>query len=504
MIATSPRRTPASTGSTGWPGRTAAPPTTSWTPCKGSPVTWSPRRRRVRSGATTVRGSRAFDGDPNTGWVPGRAIDGEWLSASFDKERTLSRVVIEQPEKATGWVSEADIFVDGRRVATTQLTRGRVEVALPPTQATTVRLQVTAHEGEGFPVVSEVDLDGARVSSDSKAAAQRCVTIGTIDDDPVRVRLVGGVDGEDQRLVAGCEPLELGPGEHRLRSLPGWTADSLVLRDSQGEEARAGAPGPGVTVDRRSSSSYRVGAGSADSPYLLVVGQNVNAGWRATMDGEPLGPPVVVDGYAMGWWVRTSTPTCSRSTTPRRDPPTSRWRPRVAPSSSPRGCSSSLDVFVVRRRHRWRRRHRRLWSPGGGSRWRRRGLEWGGWFSSCSGVVCSRAARAGGGRRRGRVERDPGPRAADPASAVRGRHGAGPGGVGARQSLAVGRGSPQLVLANPAPSVLVVLSLVLLVVGSWRDADRDGGPAPGTPTPTRLRLKPRPASRPRLGAPRPS
>jgi arabinofuranan 3-O-arabinosyltransferase len=41
-----------------------------------------------------------------------------------------------------------------------------------------------------------------------------------------------------------------------------------------------------------------------------------------------------------------------------------------------------------------------------------------------------------------------------------------------------GEVSPQLVLANPAPSVLVVLSLVLLVVGSWRDAGPDDDPAP--------------------------
>ena len=50
-----------------------------------------------------------------------------------------------------------------------------------------------------------------------------------------------------------------------------------------------------------------------------------------------------------------------------------------------------------------------------------------------------------------------------------------------------GEVSPQLVLANPAPSVLVVLSLVLVVVGSWRDADPDDGPAPpldAVPTPT--------------------
>jgi arabinofuranan 3-O-arabinosyltransferase len=425
-------------------------------------------------GATTVRSSRAFDGDRNTGWVPGRAIDGEWLSASFDKERTLSRVVIEQPDKATGWISAADIYVDGRRVATTTLTHGRVEVALPQTRATTVRLQVTAHEGEGFPIVSEIGLDGARVSSDSTAAAKRCVTIGTIDDDPVRVRLVGGVDGEGQRLMAGCEPLQLGPGEHRLRSLPGWTADSLVLRDSQGERTQAGAPGPDVTVDRKSSSSYRVEAGSADSPYLLVVGQNVNPGWRATMDGDPLGPPVVVDGYAMGWWVRDLGPHVFDVEYSPQGPSD------IAMATSGGALILASGLLLVPGRG--------LGAPSspnpaehgvGGSRRRRRGLEWGGWFlfalgcgvfAGLPGLVAGVAVAVWS------VFRAPAPRTLLRLSVV--------AMVLAPVAWVVGNlsrwgeVSPQLVLANPAPSVLVVLSLVLLVVGSWRDADPDDDPAP--------------------------
>ena len=77
-----------------------------------------------------------------------------------------------------------------------------------------------------------------------------------------------------------------------------------MLRDTRGEAPVRGPSGPELRVDRRSSSSYRITAPAATEPYLLVVGQNVHPGWRATMDGEDLGAPVVVDGYAMGWWVR--------------------------------------------------------------------------------------------------------------------------------------------------------------------------------------------------------
>ncbi len=430
-------------------------------------------------GATTVRGSRAFDGDPNTGWVPGRAIDGEWLSASFDQERTLTQVVIEQPEKATAWVSEADIIVDGRRVATTTLTRGRVEVAVPETQASTVRLQVVAHEGEGFPIVSEVDLGGARMSSDPEAAAKRCVTVGTIDDEPVQVRLVGGVDGEGQRLFAGCEPVRLGPGEHRLRSRPGWTTDSLVLRDSQGEAAQPGRSGPVVDVDRKSSSSYRVDAGAADSPYLLVVGQNVNAGWRATMDGDPLGPPVVVDGYAMGWWVRDLDPHVFEVEYSPQGPSD------IAMATSGGALLLASGLLLVPGRPLG---DRPLPSPSpssptpvegavGGRRQRRRGLQWGGWFLfalGCGVFAGLPGLVAGAGVALWSVTGAPAPRTLLRLSVV--AMVLAPVAWVLGNLSRWGEVSPQLVLANPAPSVLVVLSLVLVVVGAWRDADPDDSP----------------------------
>ena len=433
-------------------------------------------------GSPTVRASRAFDGDRNTGWVPGRAVDGEWLDATFDQQRTVSRVVIEQPEQAATWVSEAHLFADGRQVATAKLSRGRVEVAFPPTRATTLRLQVEAHEGGGFPNVSELTIDGVRVTSDPAGAADRCVPIGTIDDRPVRVRLVGGVDGDGPRLVAGCEPLQLGSGEHRLRSLPGWTTDSLVLRDSKGEAAVPGTQGPDVTVDRQSPSSYRVRSDSARSPYLLVVGQNLNPGWRATMDGVPLGPPVVVDGYAMGWWVQDLGPHVFEVD----------YAPQagsdVAMATSGGALILASALLLVPGRLPVAPASPAAPSAGhwtGGGRRRRRLPAWAGWlvfvlgcgvFAGLPGLV------AGGGVAVWSLIRDPAPRtllrlsvaamALAPAAWVVG-------------NLARwGEVSPQLVLANPAPSVLVVLSLVLLVVGSWRDGDPTEGSAPAEADPT--------------------
>jgi arabinofuranan 3-O-arabinosyltransferase len=48
--------------------------------------------------------------------------------------------------------------------------------------------------------------------------------------------------------------------------------------------------------------------GLAGGPYYLVVGQGYDRRWRATMDGRPLGPPLLLDGYSVGWRIADRRP----------------------------------------------------------------------------------------------------------------------------------------------------------------------------------------------------
>ena len=256
-----------------------------------------------------------------------------------------------------------------------------------------------------------------------------------------------------------------------------------MLRDGLGEFALPGAAGPEATVDRESASAYRVTTAAADEPYLLVLGQNIGPGWRATMDGVALGPPVVVDGYAMGWWVRDLDPhefhieyapqrvsdvalaasggavllSTGLLLAPGRGSGVPA-RPAPAPAVVPANVGSGPR----------RRRERAGWLLFVVGCWVFAGLP----GAAVAGVVAGWSIL---GR--------PAPRTLLRLSAV----------TMALAPLAWivgnlgrwGEPSPQLVLGNPAPSVLVVASLVLLVVGSWRDERADGaGPGrPGT-TPT--------------------
>ncbi len=216
----------------------------------------------------------------------------------------MSYIVVEQPSDASTWITRAEVLVDGAVVATATLSPGRVRIPFPKTVGRSLRLRVTDYQGTGFPIISEIEAAGARVAPDREASSQECMTLGTLDGVPLKVRPVGAVDGEGPRLVAGCDTVRLAAGKHRLRSLPGWAADTLVLRDTLGESAVPGRAGPQLSVDRTSAAEYHVSAAAADEPYVLVVGQNIHPGWTATMDGADLGPATVVDGYAMGWVIR--------------------------------------------------------------------------------------------------------------------------------------------------------------------------------------------------------
>ena len=237
-----------------------------------------------------------------------------------------------------------------------------------------------------------------------------------------------------------------------------------------------GAPGPPVTVDRKSSSSYRVEAESSDSPYLLVVGQNIHPGWRATMDGVAMGPPVVVDGYAMGWWVSDLDPHVFEVT----------YAPQavsdIALATSGGALLLASALLLVPGRPRGAPRPLTPTSPShrwGGTRRRRPVRSWVGWSAlvlGCGVFAGWPGLAAGAGVALWHVARAPTPRTLLRLSVV--------AMVLAPVAWVVGNLSrwgeisPQLVLENPAPSVLVVLSLVLLVVGSWRDVEPTGGSAP--------------------------
>jgi arabinofuranan 3-O-arabinosyltransferase len=155
----------------------------------------------------------------------------------------------------------------------------------------------------------------------------------SVDGDPLAVRVTGSLDAAlaHQPLAistcgASAGPLELDGGDHDVRAARGdllaIDLDRLVLRSAAGgaatpatgplaaEASAARADGeadaiPHVTLadDGQDRVEVEVSGATPGEPFWLVLGQSFNDGWTAGIDGQGLGDPELVDGFANGWQV---------------------------------------------------------------------------------------------------------------------------------------------------------------------------------------------------------
>src|SRR5262249_7201873 len=153
----------------------------------------------------------------------------------------------------------------------------------------------------------------------------------SVDGAPLPIRLTGSTEtaqrGEPVGFVACDGALNLSAGDHVVRSAEGTTTaidvDGLVLGSDAGGAPLALGPGgsfshtaaasagaspashPRVRVldDGRTSKRLRVDGAHAGEPFWLVLGESNSTGWHASIAGDDLGRPALVDGYANGWLV---------------------------------------------------------------------------------------------------------------------------------------------------------------------------------------------------------
>jgi hypothetical protein len=135
----------------------------------------------------------------------------------------------------------------------------------------------------------------------------------TIDGAPVAVRLIGSRGdalARSELQMESCEPIRLTPGSHRIEAASGnrtgFDIDRVVL-DSPASSSPAAPSGPDTTIESQAATSLELAVGPSDGPTWLVLQQSWNAGWTATADGDDLGTPVLIDGYANAWLLPAST-----------------------------------------------------------------------------------------------------------------------------------------------------------------------------------------------------
>jgi arabinofuranan 3-O-arabinosyltransferase len=303
--------------------------------------------------------SAAFDGDPATAWTTARSRPNhQWIEVNLPEAETVDRLPLTVvADRLHSVPTEVEVTVDGRSLGRfpvpaiesqdEQNATATVDVPLPePVTGSTFRLRftgiraVTTNDWQSDrPVdqpaaLAEIGLPGPTVPARPDTFDSGCRDdLLTVDGDPIAVRVSGSIDaalGRQPLAIATCGdsagPVELDGGDHDVRAargdLLGIDLDQLVLRSAAGGAAsaetgplvaEASAPRadgeadavPRVTVagEDQDRVEVEVTGATPGEPFWLVLGQSFNDGWTADMDGQGLGDPELVDGFANGWQV---------------------------------------------------------------------------------------------------------------------------------------------------------------------------------------------------------
>lgn len=302
-------------------------------------------------GAPRQRARSAFDGDLETHWS-GTAVDqvGSWVQVDRAAPITLDRLDLEViadgrhsvPTQLRIDSAGASALVDLPEIQDTPMPDHRVSVPItfPAMTGSSVRVTITrtravtsadAFSGRQLPLpiaIAEVGIPGVTIAAPPEPRPTPCRSdLITIDDHPVPVQILGSTSAAIEQPVLTVQtcgpPLQLGAGEHVLRTAPGRQTgidvNRLVIGSDRGGGplglTDAGAPvtSPASTHVPRlrtlaaGSLSATVRVPPSDTPFWLVLGESHSKGWAATInDGERLPEPTLVNGYANGWLIEPS------------------------------------------------------------------------------------------------------------------------------------------------------------------------------------------------------
>ncbi len=274
---------------------------------------------RVRSSSTyhgepSVAAQLAFDGDRTTFWASSPGDPRPTLRLRWSHPRTLTSLRVIAPAGTAVAPVRAQLLGNGGEVRDVDLSLGTATFAPLETRRLVLRFERPRTVGSPPLGVAELVIDNleSEVSpiDRSRETGAICGLGPELEVDgrvyPTSVAgTLGAVLDGTPLTVTGCgPPVRLTPGSHRvlIRATEQYTATRLTLHPER-ISTEGGASG---SVSRRdvqvrrwttSTRSLEVAPGPA---ALLLVPENVNAGWRASLEGEAL-TPVRVDGWMQGY-----------------------------------------------------------------------------------------------------------------------------------------------------------------------------------------------------------
>ncbi|KAA9381468.1 DUF3367 domain-containing protein [Microbispora cellulosiformans] len=264
----------------------------------------------------------AFDGDPRTTWISGENDRHPELSIRWARARTVGRIVVQRPKGARPWTSVLITAGDGsvrggwlddegevrfRPVKTDRL-RIQFSPAAPPLQVTDVLIDGVKPLPDiaGVPFTLDCGFGPALTVGGTGGGTGGGERVAT------RVEGVYGdvLTGRPLRFTS-CGKVRVAPGATRIRAVPldPFRVDSVVMDGVKGgaDPAPAATPKFSGKVSAESwGASRRTVSVSAEADAYLVLGENFNAGWTATVAGHTL-TAVKIDGWRQAWRIPAGT-----------------------------------------------------------------------------------------------------------------------------------------------------------------------------------------------------
>lgn len=253
-----------------------------------------------------VLGRAAMDGDLDTAWYAQTFDRHPTLTVKLGKKTTISQIMVLFPDSFVGQPPiKVSVRGGGRTAQGWVGANGRVSFA----PIRTDRLEIGFTAPASRPIeVSEITIPRVKPFGSLRPFPLR-LPCGygptlTVNGNPVATQIVSGtlddvVNGRPLGYRA-CEPVEPGAGEVRISASPGdaFRIESMVVRTSAADARRAITATP-ATAQVWGQEERRVRV-STTGPSYLVVNENHNVGWQASLGGRRL-TPVRLDGWRQAW-----------------------------------------------------------------------------------------------------------------------------------------------------------------------------------------------------------
>jgi arabinofuranan 3-O-arabinosyltransferase len=271
------------------------------------------------------RPGAAVDGDPTTSWVAAPGDRAPVLTLDLKNRRAVSTLRL-QLDQDTPLARPQQVAIAADRGSWTFEVPADGILRLPApvlTRTLTItvlraELRSTTSTRYGAPRllpagITEVAVNGVanRRSTDPVAISCSSGLAVLIDGIPLPLR----AEATREQLLSGepvvtrtCDPapttLEAGPQHLRLAASPLATPLSLTLRrpglELPAGTAPAGAAPAGTAVPLSWHATSRTVRVDVTAAAMLVVRENFNAGWQASLNGHRL-PAVQLDGWQQAW-----------------------------------------------------------------------------------------------------------------------------------------------------------------------------------------------------------